>query len=647
MEHFGNTILHLAAVTSFYAFIFSFLGGKKNLPAVIRHGHRAAWVTVGLTWLTTLSLVSCILQDKFSVRFVAEYSSQTLPFVYKVAALWGGQNGSLLFWVAVLTAFTGVVLYRQRNRNPELMPYVTGILMLISTFFLILLVFAANPFQTLSFTPADGRGLNPLLQNFYMLIHPPTLYLGFVGMSIPFAFAMAALLSGRLDSQWVYQVRRWTLVAWFFLTIGNLLGALWAYEVLGWGGYWGWDPVENTSFLPWLTATAFLHSILVQEKRNILKAWNMTLVVLSFLLTLCGTFLTRSGIVSSVHSFGQSTVGWYFLAFLLFLLVISVALLIYRRKGLRGSTAFDSFVSREAAALLNNLVLVGATLVILWGTLFPVFSEWLRGTRVEVGPPYFNSLMIPIGLLLLFLTGIGPFVNWQTTPKSDLKRSFRWPLISGALALLATLFFVSTKPYVVASLSICTFVLATIVFDFVRGVRKQKRNPFEAFLQLFIDHPRRYGAHIVHLGIVFLFIGFTGEAFKKEAELSIAPRETVSFGDYAIQFHDLLPESDHRKERVIAKLFVWKNGKRYAVMHPAKSSFRSGIPGEPAQQVTDVAIKRSLKEDLYFAFLALEDDNTLILQGFINPLVQFVWIGGLLLVLGTVIVIWPRRESIA
>lgn len=652
METVGNVLLHLALVVSFYAAVMSFVGQKRARPGLVRSSRNALWGASALVIGASGLLVTCFLQGKFSVEYVSEYSNSTMPVLYKIAAFWGGQAGSLLFWLAVLCVYSSIVVFQHRNRNQELVPFVITTLMTIATFFLVLLIFVANPFKTLPFEVADGRGLNPLLQNFYMLIHPPSLYLGYVGMSIPFAFAMAALISGRLDNRWVFQVRQWTLIAWFFLSLGNLLGALWAYEVLGWGGYWAWDPVENASLVPWLTATAFLHSIMVQEKRNMLKVWNMTLVVLSFMLTLFGTFLTRSGIISSVHSFAKSPIGNYFLAFLGLTLAVSIALMIYRRSDLRSENAFDSLLSREAAFLLNNLVLLGATVAVLWGTLFPLFSEWLGGAKMTVNLAYFNAVMTPIGLLLLFLTGFGPVIGWRKTMPDQLRRVFLWPLLAGMVTATAILIFVSRSPYVVASFSICAFVSTSILLEFVRGISARKQNQRESLLtaarQMVSGNRRRYGGYVVHLGMVFLFVGFTGEAFKKETEIQLKPKATAQFGRYTIRFEDLVPQSDRQKEGIVARLAVWRDQKPYAFLHPARFFFKNQMEGESPQQSTEVSIKRSLREDLYIAFMAFEgDEQVIILKAFINPLVQFVWIGGLILVLGTIVVIWPTAQRLA
>ncbi len=649
MEILGNIFLHLALIVCFYAIVISLVGGKKGHLALIQSARNAVWGVTLLVASCAGLLVGCFLQGKFYVEYVQQYSNSTMPTNYKIAALWGGQNGSLLFWLLILCVYSSLVMWIHRKKNHGLIPYVISTLMTIAGFFLLLLVLAANPFDTLPFTVTDGRGLNPLLQNYYMMIHPPSLYLGYVGMSVPFSFAIAALVSGKLDNQWILQIRRWTLTAWFFLSMGNLLGASWAYEVLGWGGYWAWDPVENAAFMPWLTATAFLHSVVIQEKRGMLKTWNMILVILSFLFTLTGTFLTRSGVISSVHSFAQSDIGYYFLGFLFFTILVSTTLLLYRLPDLRSKNTLDSYVSRESAFLFNNLVFVGAAFAVLWGTLFPVLSEWVRGSKITVGPPYFNSIMIPIGLLLLFLTGVGPIVAWRKTTPDQLKRIFLWPILSSMIISALVFFFVSKGFYVVLSFSLCAFVLTSIVLEYQKGIAVRQKTLNEDFvtalLRLVATNRRRYGGYIVHIGIVLLFIGFTGEAFKKDHELKMTPKQTTSLSHYKIRYESLQAKRDPHKETVSAHLAVWKNETPYALMQPARVFFASQIPGEPPQPSTEVSIKRSMKEDLYIALLTFNpNDQTIFIKVVLNPLVQFIWIGGLFLIFGTIIVMWPSSE---
>jgi cytochrome c-type biogenesis protein CcmF len=649
-ETLGNILLHVALVVAAYGIAASIVGGVTGRKGLVTSARNALWGVSALAASCSGLLVYCLLAGRYHLKYVYQYSNSTMPSFYKVAALWGGQEGSLLFWLLILCAYASLVMWSNRNRNEELLPYIITTLLTIGGFFLLLLVFEANPFETMPFAVRDGRGLNPLLQNYYMVIHPPSLYLGYVGMSIPFAYAIAALVTGRLDNHWIIQVRRWTLAAWFFLSMGNLLGASWAYEVLGWGGYWGWDPVENAAFIPWLSATAFLHSVIIQEKRGILKTWNMSLVVLSFILTMLGTFLTRSGIVSSVHSFAKSNIGTYFLAFLCLSIAVSVFLILLRLKELRSKSTLDSFLSRESAFLFNNLVLVGGAFAVLWGTIFPVLSEWVTGSKITVGPPFFNAVMIPIGLLLLLLTGIGPMVAWRKTTPEQLRKHFLFPVAALILASGLCWLLVSRQVYVVLSLSLCAFVLATIVLEYRRGIaarmRTLKEDAFTAFLRLLSGNKRRYGGYVVHFGIVLLFVGFTGSAFKVEDDLQLKVGEEKSIGRYALRYDKLTSKSDSHKEQVFAEITVRKNGEPFGTMRPSRVFFRAKVEGEPAQPYTNVAINRSMREDLYLALLSFDPDNeTAIVKAVVNPLVQFIWIGGLFLILGTIIVMSPSGRT--
>ncbi|MBE3075516.1 MAG: heme lyase CcmF/NrfE family subunit, partial [Actinobacteria bacterium] len=435
----GELSLWVALLMAAWAATVSFAGGQMRRADLIESGERALYVTLGMVILASLGLWTALLTHDFSIKYVASFTSANLPTVYTIAAFWGGQSGSLLFWALILSIFSAITLWTNRTRNRELMPYVAGTLALILVFFLALICLGSNPFERLDWIPLDGRGLNPQLQNPGMAIHPPTLYLGYVATSIPFAFAIAALLTRRLDAEWLAAVRRWALLSWFFNTVGVVLGMWWAYVELGWGGYWAWDPVENVSLLPWLVNTAFLHSIMVQEKRGMLRKWNVSLVVSAFLLSIFGTFITRSGVISSVHSFAQSPVGKWCAWFLLVAMALTAYLVTTRLKDLRSDAELESMVSREAAFLYNNLVLVGIAFSVLWGTLFPIISEAVRGNKITVGPPFFNTVNIPLGLLLLLLTGIGPLIAWRRASVANLRRQVTVPV--GAAVVIGVLLF--------------------------------------------------------------------------------------------------------------------------------------------------------------------------------------------------------------
>src|SRR5690349_2005194 len=485
--------------------------------------------------LTLLVAVFCVewllFARDFNVEYVAAYTSRNLPTFYTWSALYAGQKGSLLFWATVLSIFGSLAMVLTAPRHRVYLPYVSAVVCVVAVFFLVVMLGAANPFERLPYTPVDGRGMNPQLQNPGMVFHPPMLYLGYISITLPFAFAMSALLSKRLDGDWLVAIRKWTLLSWLFLSIGIVLGMWWAYVELGWGGYWAWDPVENASFLPWLTMTAFLHSVMIQEKRGMLKRWNFGLIIGSFLLSIFGTFITRSGVIASVHSFTQSNVGYFFLGFLVVAAVLAFTLLHTRWDVLEADVRLESVVSREAAFLFNNLLLVGVAFSVLWGTLFPILSELVRGTKITVGAPFFNRVNVPLGLLLLALTGIGPLIAWRKASTANLRRQFVAPTLSGLLTLVGLGAAGVRDFYALCALSLAGFVAGTIVQEFYRGIRARRRMHGEsaamAFARLIARNRRRYGGYIVHAGILIYFVAFSGMAFQREQEASLKPGQTV------------------------------------------------------------------------------------------------------------------------
>ncbi len=595
-----------------------------------------------MTGIATAVLVHGLITHDFRIKYVASYSSTTLPLRYRAAALWGGMEGSLLFWVLLLTCLYSLALWQNRRRNRELMPFVTATAMSVAAFFLGLLQFVTPPFALLAFTPAEGTDLNPLLQNYWMQIHPPTLYLGYVSWTIPFGFAIAALATGRVDDLWIRTTRRWALAAWLFLACGNLLGARWAYEVLGWGGYWAWDPVENAAFMPVMTGTAYLHSVMIQERKDMLKVWNMTLIILTFSLTIFGTFLTRSGVISSVHSFTQSGLGPFFLAFLAFVLVVSITLVVVRLKDLRPRHQLDSVVSRESAFLFNNLLLVGIAFATFWGTVFPVLSEWVRGVKITVGPPFFNRVNAPLGIALLFLMGIGPIVAWRRSTLTKLVRTFVWPSLIGigAGAVAVALGMRSLSAILVVSLA--AFVGHTIVFEFHRGATARMATTSQtyarALLSLMAKNQRRYGGYIVHLGVVFMFIGITMSAVYRVEELhTVEPGESFSIGRYTMRYDGFRDLSDEHVARLAATLIVFEGGQEIATLEPEKRFYR-----RPEQPATEVAFRSTLRDDLYVILGSVEQESSkATFQAYINPLVAWLWLGGIVLILGTALAIAP------
>jgi cytochrome c-type biogenesis protein CcmF len=645
MAAFGTLTLLIALVVATYAGTASLIGARRGNRRLVMSGRAGAYALAGVLGLSSVALVYSFVTHDYSIKYVHRYSDAASPLFYQITAYWGGLDGSILWWVFLLSVFSAIAIYSNRNRHRELLPYVVTVLMAIADFFLYVIVFHKNPFDTyLTDIPTVGKGLNPLLQNAYMVTHPPSLYTGFVGMSIPFAFGLAALISGQLDDAWIASVRKWTLGAWFFLSMGLTLGMLWAYEELGWGGFWGWDPVENAGFLPWLTATAFLHSIMIQERRGMMKIWNVTLIILTFFLTIFGTFMTRSGIVQSVHAFGQDTqLAWIFTIFMSITLLVSFGFVIKRMPELRARATFESWLSREAAFLVNNWVLLFAAVFILFATMFPTITDALFNERITIGPPVFNKWMVPIGLVLLFLTGVGPLIAWRKASLSHLRYQFTFPTISALVAVvLCFAAGIQTSWAAVVCFGFCAFVLGTISQEFVRGVAIRKKNTgsdaVSALLGMVIRGKRRYGGYVVHVGIVLMFVGFAGTAYQKEKEVRLIPGNSAQLGKYTVRFDRLSHEEDRQKEMVTGELTALVDGKVIDTMRPAKWFFRNH-ENEPT---TEVAIRRSPAEDLYITLGGYDlAEGTVTLKIVVNPVVDWIWLGFMLLAIGTAIALIP------
>jgi cytochrome c-type biogenesis protein CcmF len=654
MTFLGQFALWTAFLVGLWGAVVSLSGKWRGRPDLARSVRRSVFVVFGALAVASICLWQGLLAHDFNIEYVWAYTSRNLPTYFVISAFWAGQKGSLLFWAVVLSTFASLAQWLTARRHAHLLPYVAGVTNAVVVFFVSVMLFAANPFGRLDFTPLDGRGLNPQLQNVGMVIHPPMLYLGYISITIPFAFAVAALLSRRMDSGWIVAIRKWTLVSWLFLSIGITLGMWWAYVELGWGGYWAWDPVENASFLPWLTMTAFLHSVMIQEKRGMLKRWNLGLVVGSFLLSIFGTFITRSGVIASVHSFTQSNVGYFFLGFLVIAGAFAYTLLYTRWPSLEPDSQLESMLSREAAFLFNNLALVGIAFSVLWGTLFPILSELVRSTKITVGPPFFNKVNIPLGLLLLALTGIGPLIAWRRASKANLKRQFTIPLSAGIATAAALLIAGMRDPYPVVALSLGGFVLGTIGQEFWRGIRARRRMHGEgagrAFLQLIARNRRRYGGYIVHTAIVIYFVAFTGMAFKTEREATLKPGESVQvrspFGyTYTLTHVGVSQYKALNRFVTAASVRVNRDGKDLGIMTSEK---RQHFTVENGQEVasfepsTEVAIRSDLREDLYIVFAGAVDGTEEAVYRFtVNPLVWWVWYGGVLLAIGGLITMWP------
>ena len=655
MDVFGSFALLLAFVCALYALAGGIAAILTRHPLLIKSARQAGIAACCLIFLATFSVTYLFVTDNFSMAYVVSHSNRDLATFFKVVALWSGQEGSLLFWCFLLSIYIFSVLVAYRNKHGELMPHVGTILAAVQLFFLTISNFVESPFKLLSitgasgtpeyFTRADGNGLNAVLQYPEMIIHPPNLYSGYTGFTIPFAFALAALLARYPGEKWIHLTRKWTMIAWCFQTVGILLGAHWAYAVLGWGGYWGWDPVENASFLPWLTGTAFLHSVMMQEKRGMMKVWNVWLVFITFLLCILGTMLTRSGVVSSVHAFAQSSIGNWFVGFLL--LVLAVCLIAYfkNRDYLKSENQLDSLVSRESSFLFNNLVLLVACIAILSGTLFPVFSEWFTGSRISVGAPFFNKVNIPLGFLLLFLTGVGPLLAWRKTSVESLRRNFLWPSILG-LAGGAVAFALGVRDfYALICFLLCAFVAATIAIEYYRGAKvirtRSNTNWLSSAIELTLRNTRRYGGYIVHLGMVMIFVGFAGQAFTQEVQKEIGVGGTVKIGPYELllQAMDQKQEKNYAAERMIVE--VMKNHKPVMILFPERRNFPSG-----QESGTMVAIYSTLREDLYVVYAGVNQGSDVpTIHVFLNPLVKWVWFGGMVVVLGTIVALLPSRRA--
>jgi cytochrome c-type biogenesis protein CcmF len=645
MAAFGTLTLLIALVVATYAGTASLIGARRGNRRLILSGRAGVYALAAVLGLSSVALVYSFLTHDYSIKYVHHYSDAASPLFYQITAYWGGLDGSILWWVFLLSVFSAIAVYSNRNRHRELLPYVVTVLMAIADFFLYVIVFHKNPFDTyLTDIPTVGKGLNPLLQNAYMVVHPPSLYTGFVGMSIPFAFGLAALISGQLDDAWIASVRKWTLGAWFFLSMGLTLGMLWAYEELGWGGFWGWDPVENAGFLPWLTSTAFLHSIMIQERRGMMKIWNVTLIILTFFLTIFGTFMTRSGIVQSVHAFGQDTqLAWIFTIFMALTLVVSFGFVIKRLPELRARATFESWLSREAAFTINNWVLLFAAFFIMFATMFPTLSDAITGERITVGPPFFNKWMVPIGLILLFLTGVGPLIAWRKASPSHLRYQFAFPS-AAALVAVAICFLAGIQSSVAAVIcfGFCAFVVGTISQEFARGIAIRKKNTnsdaVSALLGMVLRGRRRYGGYVVHVGIVLMFVGFAGTAYQKESEIHVEPGTVSKIGRYTIRFDRLAHEEDRQKEMVTGEVTAMVDGKVIDHMRPAKWFFHH----HESEPTTEVAIRRSPAEDLYITLGGYDlAEGTAMLKVVVNPVVDWIWFGFMLLAVGTAITLIP------
>jgi cytochrome c-type biogenesis protein CcmF len=648
MNDIGEFVLLVALATALYGCVSYVMAVRGNRIDLYLSADKTPLIVWGCVIIASICLWRAILTDDFSVQYVWAYSNREMEIFYKLSSFWGGQKGSLLFWTLLLTTYMSIVYFQNRNKNIRTLPYAMMVMLVIVVFFLLLLNFSTNPFERLPVPPEDGRGLNPLLQNYWMVIHPPTLYLGYVGMTVPFAFAIAALLSGELDDGWIRLTRKWTLISWFFLCMGNLFGAQWAYVELGWGGYWAWDPVENAAFMPLLVATAFLHSVMIQEKKDMMKVWNMSLVLLAFVMTIFGTFITRSGLIQSVHTFDEATLGYYFLAFLGVIIAVSASLIVWRLPLLRSKNELDSFFSRESSFLFNNLMLLGIAFATFWGTIFPIISEAVRGIKITVGPPFYNQVNVPIGLVLLALIGIGPVIAWRRATWSNLKKNFFAPVMVALVFAVALFPFLPmgnrSEIYTYITFVICSFVLTSIFIEFWKGAMSRmglhEENFFSALSTLTWRNKRRYGGYVVHIGVVMVFAGIAGsQSYSIHDQKHLKIGESLVLNDYTLTYERLsVVEATSKKTRVIATIGVYKEGKRVWVGRPEKEFYK-----EQNQPVTEVDVWSTWKEDVYLILADFTEDESATIKAYINPMVKWLWTGGWTMAFGTVICMWPDR----
>ncbi|MDW8250879.1 MAG: cytochrome c-type biogenesis CcmF C-terminal domain-containing protein [Myxococcales bacterium] len=669
LPEFGTGVLYAVLVSAAYTCAVALVAGKSRRPRLLEAARLGAYGTVSLVALATLVLAYAFVTHDFRIRYVARYSDRSMPLPYLFASLWGGQDGSLLWWSFLLSVYTVACIAWMKGRYRELQPYVIATLMSILGFFGVLMLFAANPFWTsLAGARPDGEGLNPLLQNFYMAIHPPSLYTGFVGCAVPFAFAVAALVTGRLDNEWIAASRKWMLFAWLFLSIGNGLGMLWAYEELGWGGYWAWDPVENAACLPWFTASAFLHSIMVQERRGMLKVWNVALVCMTFFLTIFGTFLTRSGMIASVHSFAQSDIGKYFVVYMGLILATSAGLIIWRLPLLRAEGCIETVISREALFVFNNWALLGIATFIAVATVFPKLSE-LWSEPVTVGPAFYNRWVVPAGLAVFALMGAGPLFGYRKTSRDALIRAFKIPLLVTAVVSVAHLILggalgfpaLVPSPAIypgflgvilqvlgsglpLMSIALCAFNFAVIAQEFVRGVQARRSSrPEESILgalfRLVSKGRRRYGGYVVHAGIALMFVGFTGKVWSVDKETALRPGETFVVDSYRFTYQGSRMEVDPSKRMVFADLKVDRvSGGSLGIASPAKFIYRK----MPEQPTSEVAMIHTFRDDIYLVLgSANPQTKVATFQIHINPLVSYIWLGLIVVIFGSAICLWP------
>jgi cytochrome c-type biogenesis protein CcmF len=644
----GYTAILIAFFAAVYAAFAAYYGVRTKQTRWVESGRNAMLIIFPLVALACGLLIVSLLRNDFSIEYVWRVSSREMPTYLKVTALWGGQAGSLLFWNLLLAGFTAAAMARNWDRQRELMPYVIIVGSMTLVFFLALVVFVENPFARLPVAQVNGNGLNPLLRHPGMIIHPPMLYLGFTGFTIPYTFAMAALMAGKLDSSWIWITRRWSLAAWLFLSMGLILGGRWAYDVLGWGGYWAWDPVENASFMPWLAGTAFLHSVMIQEKRDMFKAWNMFLIILTYCLVIYGTFIVRSGVISSVHSFAQSAVGPMFFAFIAIMFIFSAYWVTKRRDQLASKNHLDSLLSREAAFLLNNFIILSILVVTFLGTNFPIVSELFTGQKVTVGPPFYEKVNGPLFAALLLLMGVAPLTMWYRTSIRWLRKMTIGPAVAATIVCIVLFVTGITSWVALLGFWIVTFSLSLTMFEFYRGVRARNRSkgesPLLALTRLIGRSRRRYGGYIIHLGVLVMAFGIIStELYQQETQLRLIRGESVALGAYSMTFNGVerFPGED---DLVIteANVDVFKDGQLVTTLTPRTELYtRSGQP------MTIPDARSTIGEDFYVLLVNWEgtSNDAATFRIFLNPLINWVWAGAFVFVIGTLVAAWPDRAD--
>ena len=651
MADFGTISLMAALAVCIYGAVIPHFGVKSNNWNLIRSAQNASILSFFLVAVASGILIHALVISDFSIFYVWRHSSTDMPLIYKITSYWGGLEGSLLFWILVQSFFAMIVAFRYQYSNREIIPYVITTLNAIMAFLLVLLIGWSNPLEVQSIIPKEGQGLNPLLQNPAMAIHPPALYLGFIGFSVPFAFAIGGLIRGKLDNEWVLTTRRWTLLSWYFLSAGLILGGQWAYEELGWGGFWAWDPVENAALMPWLTGTAFLHSVMIQEKRNMLKIWNVVLIITTFGLTILGTFLTRSGIINSVHSFTQSEIGPAFLVYLALVLIAGFALLFKRIQMLESEYKIASVLCRENVFLAQNILLVGIAFTVLLGTTFPLLAEAVRGTKLSIQAPFFNTITAPMGYALLVLMGIGMLVSWRKSSLDNLRRNFQNPIIVASLGTIIIVWMLFGKNlqwgvYIIFWSAI--FVTSTILFEFARATQIKARqtgsNIMMGLFYVISKNRRRYGGLMIHFGVVLMFLGFAGKFFSLEKDLTLEAGKSREIGNYRLEFQNVseFMSGNARHRAAIIKVFDSENN-FLETLKPAKSFY----PTQP-QPLTEVAIRRTFLEDLYLIFSSenAEENNSITIKVHINPLVGWAWAALPIFTIGIGICLTYRPKSL-